>query len=156
MYGALDGVITTLAVISGASGAQLEPRVGLILGLANLFGDGISMGASNYLGLKSELLQAGISSAVEKPWRHGTATLFAFVLFGAVPLFAYAVPRFGRITIFHIALVLAIGALVLLGALRARYVAKRSARSVVEVLVVGFAASGAAYWIGAAAEWVMR
>jgi hypothetical protein len=48
VYGALDGVITTLAVVSGAVGAALEPRVGLILGLANLGADGLSMGASNY------------------------------------------------------------------------------------------------------------
>ena len=50
VYGALDGVITTMAILAGSQGASLSARIGLILGLANLIGDGISMGASNYLG----------------------------------------------------------------------------------------------------------
>ena len=91
VYGALDGVITTLAVIAGAAGAHLEPRVGIILGLANLVADGLSMGASNYLGLKSELEQANHSVAAEAPWRHGLATAAAFATVGAVPLAGYAV-----------------------------------------------------------------
>jgi VIT1/CCC1 family predicted Fe2+/Mn2+ transporter len=150
--GALDGVITTLAVISGASGAHLEPRIGLILGMANLVGDGISMGASNYLGLKSELQQTGGSAAIEMPWRHGLATVVAFALFGAVPLVAYAVPRPDGMNIFPVAITLALAALAVLGGLRARYVAKRSSRSAAEVIAIGFAASGAAYVIGGAAE----
>ena len=91
VYGALDGVITTLAVIAGAAGAHLEPRVGIILGLANLVADGLSMGASNYLGLKSELEQANHSVAAEAPWRHGLATAAAFATVGAVPLAGYVV-----------------------------------------------------------------
>src|SRR6476659_10102084 len=40
VYGALDGVITTMAVLAGTQGASLSVRVGLILGLANLLGEG--------------------------------------------------------------------------------------------------------------------
>lgn len=54
IYGANDGVITTFAVVAGAAGAALSPSVVIILGLANLVADGLSMGASNYLGGKSE------------------------------------------------------------------------------------------------------
>jgi hypothetical protein len=46
VFGALDGVITTMAVVAGVSGADLGGRVALILGVANLVGDGISMGAA--------------------------------------------------------------------------------------------------------------
>jgi len=53
VYGANDGIITTFAVVSGAAGATLAPGIILILGLANLFGDGISMGLSNFLSLRS-------------------------------------------------------------------------------------------------------
>lgn len=55
IYGANDGVITTFAVVAGAAGASLSPTVVIILGFANLLADGISMGASNYLGEKSEI-----------------------------------------------------------------------------------------------------
>lgn len=54
VYGANDGIITTFAVVAGATGASLSPHVVIILGIANLVADGISMGASNYLGKKSE------------------------------------------------------------------------------------------------------
>lgn len=54
IYGANDGIITTFAVVAGAAGASLPVVVVVILGLANLVADGFSMGASNYLGKKSE------------------------------------------------------------------------------------------------------
>lgn len=151
--GALDGVITTLAVISGTFGAQLAPRVGLILGLANLLGDGISMGASNYLGLKSELLQAGRSCAVEKPLRHGFATLVAFMVFGSIPLLGYAIADV--VDIYTSALVGSIVALVILGTVRAAYMGTSALRSACEVLVIGMSASAAAYVIGDLAQRIL-
>lgn len=54
VYGANDGIITTFAVVAGASGASLSHSIVLVLGFANLFADGLSMGASNFLGKKSE------------------------------------------------------------------------------------------------------
>jgi len=54
VYGANDGIITTFAVVSGVAGADLSITTVLILGFANLIADGISMGASDYLGSKSE------------------------------------------------------------------------------------------------------
>src|SRR3989344_9642857 len=54
IYGANDGIITTFAVVAGAVGASLSPAVIIILGFANIFADGISMGASNYLSIRSE------------------------------------------------------------------------------------------------------
>lgn len=54
VFGANDGIITTFAVVAGAVGASLSPVVIIILGFANLFADGISMGVGNYLGNKSE------------------------------------------------------------------------------------------------------
>lgn len=55
VYGANDGIITTFAVIAGAAGAALPVGIIIILGLANLIADGISMGLSNYLSLRSRI-----------------------------------------------------------------------------------------------------
>jgi VIT1/CCC1 family predicted Fe2+/Mn2+ transporter len=155
MYGALDGVITTLAVVAGTTGADLEPRIGIILGIANLVADGLSMGASNYLGLKSELEQTGRSVAVEMPWRHGVATATAFAVVGSVPLIAYALPHSAWLSAFTMALVLSAATLGLVGGLRGRYIGKSAWRSAAEVLVIGAAAAGAAYFIGALVErWI--
>jgi VIT1/CCC1 family predicted Fe2+/Mn2+ transporter len=54
VYGAIDGVVTTFAVVAGVAGAGLAPRVVLILGVANLAADGFSMAVSNFLGARSE------------------------------------------------------------------------------------------------------
>ncbi|MBU4459162.1 MAG: VIT1/CCC1 transporter family protein [Verrucomicrobia bacterium] len=54
VYGSLDGIITTFAVVSGVAGAELGTGVVLILGLANLFGDGLSMAAGAYLSARSD------------------------------------------------------------------------------------------------------
>lgn len=54
VYGGLDGIITTFAVVSGVAGAQLGTPVILILGLANLLADGFSMATGAFLSTKSE------------------------------------------------------------------------------------------------------
>lgn len=53
VYGALDGIVTTFAVVAGVEGANLTSGVVLILGFANLIGDGLSMGVGSYLSTKS-------------------------------------------------------------------------------------------------------
>jgi VIT1/CCC1 family predicted Fe2+/Mn2+ transporter len=59
VYGAIDGTVTTFAVVSGAIGADLSARVVLILGAANLLADGFSMAAGNFTATKSAADQAG-------------------------------------------------------------------------------------------------
>lgn len=54
IYGAIDGTVTTFAVVSGVAGARLSNKVVIILGLANLIADGFSMAVSNYLGTRAE------------------------------------------------------------------------------------------------------
>lgn len=54
VYGGLDGIITTFAVVAGVAGASLSVGIILILGFANLLGDGISMAIGDYLSTKSE------------------------------------------------------------------------------------------------------
>jgi vacuolar iron transporter family protein len=54
VYGAIDGSVTTFAVVSGVAGAALSTNVVIILGLANLFADGFSMAVGNYLSSKSD------------------------------------------------------------------------------------------------------
>ncbi|MEE8410899.1 MAG: VIT1/CCC1 transporter family protein [Acidobacteriota bacterium] len=54
VYGAIDGTVTTFAVVAGVMGAELSAGVILILGVANLLADGFSMAVSNYLGTCAE------------------------------------------------------------------------------------------------------
>src|SRR4051812_32806953 len=137
VYGALDGVITTIAVVVAAAGAALPPRVALIMGVANLVADGISMGASNYLGLKSEIEQQAGSVAVEAPWRHGLATVASFVVVGTLPLVGFVVGAArGRPTLLPALALSAVG-LCVAGAARAPFVGRGYVVSAAEMLEVG-------------------
>jgi vacuolar iron transporter family protein len=59
VYGAIDGTVTTFAVVAGVAGAQLSATVIVILGVANLVADGFSMAVSNFLGSRAEEQQQG-------------------------------------------------------------------------------------------------
>jgi VIT1/CCC1 family predicted Fe2+/Mn2+ transporter len=54
IFGAVDGVVTTFAIVSGSAGAEFSGTVALVLGFANLAADGFSMAVSNYLSTKAE------------------------------------------------------------------------------------------------------
>lgn len=62
IYGGIDGIVTTFAVVAGFSGAALSNETTtqltfvtvLLFGLANLFADGVSMGLGNFLSVRSD------------------------------------------------------------------------------------------------------
>lgn len=54
VYGGIDGVITTFAVVAGAAGANAELYWVLIFGFANLIADGFSMSVGNYFSVKAD------------------------------------------------------------------------------------------------------
>ena len=55
VLGAIDGTVTTFAIVAGARGADLGSGIALVLGLANVLADGFSMAVSNYLKAKADL-----------------------------------------------------------------------------------------------------
>jgi len=54
VLGAVDGTVTTFAVVAGVAGANLPPGVAVVLGAANILADGFSMAVGNYLRAKSD------------------------------------------------------------------------------------------------------
>lgn len=215
IFGANDGVITTFAVVAGATGASLSPLVVIILGFANLLADGISMGVGNYLGTKSELdyqraqreneeweinhlrsleiqeirdiyhqrgfrgedLEKAVALTItdRKRWvdvmmrdelgiieegkvnpaKHGSATFAAFVLAGLVPLLSYLLP-FGGEANFQISIFLTASTLFVIGALRTTVTMVKWWRGAAEMLIMGFGAASAAYFIGYFIEKLIR
>ncbi len=57
VYGGNDGIVTTFAVVAGTVGANLPDSIIIVLGLANLFADGLSMATGAYLSEKSDIAQ---------------------------------------------------------------------------------------------------
>jgi VIT1/CCC1 family predicted Fe2+/Mn2+ transporter len=54
VLGAIDGCVTTFAVVSGVVGANLPHHIVIILGFANLLADGFSMAVGNYQKSKAD------------------------------------------------------------------------------------------------------
>jgi vacuolar iron transporter family protein len=149
VYGANDGLITTFAVAAGVTGAQLSASVVLILGVANLLADGFSMGASNYLSLRSEG-DGPAARLVPKPiaLRHGTATFIAFIVAGSIPLLAYMPPGMNAAHRFPLATALTLGALFGVGAARTLVSTRRWWHGGLEMLSIGALAAAVAYGVG--------
>jgi vacuolar iron transporter family protein len=147
IFGANDGIITTLAVISGVVGASLSSTVILILGFANLIADGFSMGASNYLARRSQPPHSG-QQAVGKIVIHGAATFLGFVFAGFIPLLAYLLPWFSSAK-FTAATALALTTLFVVGASRSYFTGRNWLISGLEMLSVGALAAAVAYTVGA-------
>lgn len=145
VYGANDGVVTTLAVVASVVGANLPASIILILGFANLFADGVSMAASNVL---SERSRPDDAVTLRRAARHGVATFVGFLAAGFVPLIAYLAPGIGGDARFWLAVALAGGTLFGVGAGRAFFSDRGFLRAGIEMLLIGAGAGGIAYGIG--------
>lgn len=150
VYGANDGILTTFAVVAGVTGGALSPTTVIVVGLANLIADGLSMGVGNYLGIRareSALEQQGRPQEETQPARHGFATFLAFVVAGSVPLVPYLVPGAGDE--FVPSAFLAFGALFGVGAARSLVTSSRWWISGLEMFGLGALVAVVAYATGA-------
>ncbi len=151
VYGANDGVITTFAVVAGVTGGTLTSATVLVLGVANLLADGLSMGVGNYLGIRSEERVREAQRLPEQeafPFRHGLATFLAFVVAGAVPLLPYIFPG-DTTNRFFVSTVLSLSVLFAVGAARARVGTGTLWTNGLEMLGLGAVVGAAAYYAGA-------
>ena len=53
VFGGLDGILTSFAIIAGSVGARLGPVPMLALGISNVLADALSMGAGEFLSSRS-------------------------------------------------------------------------------------------------------
>jgi VIT1/CCC1 family predicted Fe2+/Mn2+ transporter len=164
VYGAIDGTVTTFAVVAAAAGAGLSSTVVIILGIANLIGDGFSMGASSYLSAKSELdlkkrkhdddvAKTEAFTHDETPMRDGVITFVAFCVVGFIPLASYVVDaifglKTGAHELFMWSLVLTGLTFMAVGWLKAQVTKTDHFRAAAETLLLGGVAAGLAYLLG--------
>ena len=147
IYGANDGIVTTLVVIASVTGASMSSTAVLVLGIANLVADGFSMGTSNVLSMRSTLTAESRPHLVAAS-RSGLATFIAFVLAGLIPLATYMLPLGGNGIRFPAACLLAAVALFAVGACRSLSSDRPWLVAGLEMLVLGTIASSVAYGIG--------
>ena len=148
VYGANDGIITTFAVVASVEGAHLGRSTILIIGLASLIGDGISMAASNYLGSRSEsaLLERSQKLPSTNPIVAASMTFIAFIIAGSLPLLPYLL-FFDHVEFIFSAISTGL-ALIFVGAARTYFSKRNMFLGAIEMLVIGGGAAMAAYFIG--------
>jgi VIT1/CCC1 family predicted Fe2+/Mn2+ transporter len=149
VYGANDGIITTFAVVAGVAGGALPNLAVLIIGAANLAADGVSMGAGNLLAIRADERAreaSGLPELERYPWKHGLATLLAFMIAGVVPLLPFLLP--GTIDRLTWSTATTFAAMFGLGAARALVTSDRWWRSGTETLLLGAVVALTAYGAG--------
>tara|TARA_B100000123_G_scaffold248259_1_gene205748 strand:- start:836 stop:1315 length:480 start_codon:yes stop_codon:yes gene_type:complete len=88
IYGGMDGIITTVVLISASLGSGISNRFIPIIGSASLIGDGFSMGVSRYNSLiesKDSSCKTGKTNAIIS----GMYTFFSFIFLGVIPLLPF-------------------------------------------------------------------
>lgn len=148
IFGGIDGIVTTFAIVAGVVGASLGSFIIFILGLANLLADGFSMAVSNYLSTKSE--NQIHQNKRKSPFKAGWVTFFAFIIFGVVPLLPYIVFQFTtwEFNVFAVSCVFAFLTFATLGYLKAKVTKLSVYKSIFETVMIGAAASLIAYFVG--------
>ena len=143
VFGSVDGLVTTFAVVSGVMGAGLSSTVILILGFANLFADGFSMAASNYLSTKSE---NDMGQNRKNAFGAATATFVAFIFVGFIPLMSF-VFDFGSIN-YKVTIILTAVAFAAIGYIKGSVTGKNKGWSALQTFGIGALAALIAFYVG--------
>ena len=141
VYGGMDGIVTTFAVVAGAVGGNLGITPIVILGFSNLLADGFSMAVGDYLSSTTE------KSAI----KNAGATFLSFIFFGLIPLLSYLlinVFSIFRVHTFMMACILVSLALTLLGFVKALITKKSKLKEIFRTVLIGLIAALFAYYVG--------
>ena len=141
LLGGLDGTITSVAVVAGASLAQRSRHAVSIIGPSSLVADGVSMGISEYLSTRA--------AGSERPARLGAVCFGSFVLCGSGPIVAYLAGADGSLLA---SLSVAALELLLLGVFRARVASEPLLPCLVQTAGLGSVAAAAAFGVAAVAR----
>ena len=155
VYGSIDGIITTFAIVSAVQGGGLDSKIILILGFANMLADGFSMATSKYLSDNAEIDQAfNKGEPIDQglnPIKGAVSTFIAFVTLGAIPLLAYVFQPFLKYTemqTFVLACALTSFALFFVGFMKGFFVDKSKLYEGFITMFLGGIAAGISYYVG--------
>ena len=185
VFGGIDGLTTTLAMVWGsiAAGEGLVSSTAVIvLGVANLLATGLSMGIGDYVGTMAEfeadlkvrslspsstLLSSpgmedfehetkGERKSVQRAaLRSGLTMFFSFIVFGGLPLAAY-VPAVGGLEFRRwLSTIMCVVSFFILGVFRARLGGTNVFKTAVNMVFVGSAAAITSFCASKAIHWLL-
>ena len=140
LLGAVDGVITSFAIVAGADALTSSVQTVLVVGSSSLLADGVSMGVSEFLSSTSEqVLQKNSTSPIVL----GAVCFTSFVVCGFVPLCTYLVFESLLVTS-----ALTLLELVLLGSVRTAFTHEQLLVALTQTTVLGVFAGSVAFGVG--------
>lgn len=153
VYGGIDGMVTTFAIVAGAVGAELSAPIVFILGVSNVLADAWSMGSSAYLSAESEHVDKQESNRGHKDsLKEAFITFVSFVVMGVVPLVPYllavARPSTDTTNLFTLASIMIGVEFIILGYVRGYMTGRNKFISTLQTLLVGVVASLIAFGVG--------
>lgn len=151
VFGIQDGVVSNFGLIMGVAGAQVDPAAVVIAGVAGLVSGSVSMGAGEYVSVRTqrEMLEAGRAVDDDEnvnPFRAALANGGLFVVGALVPLIAFFFTT--GMPAITISAVLSIGVLFAAGALLTKLTRRSALRSGLRIVVIGGGAGLLGYLIG--------
>jgi VIT1/CCC1 family predicted Fe2+/Mn2+ transporter len=152
VFGGLDGLTTTLALVWGSIAVgeeRVSPIAAFVLGIANLLATGISMGIGDYVGTLAELeASKGKMDSQEVrlgALRSGLTMFCSFIGFGSIPLMAF-LPAFGTLLLRRtVSTILCLISLLFLGYIRGIVTNSGKFRSAFTMLSLGSGAAGVSF-----------
>ena len=143
VYGGMDGVITTVAIIGATLGAKIHTSYALILGLANIIADGFSMGISRYNSLTN--IKSGNSNV--SPLFSGLYTFIFFIIMGSIPLLPFIFVTLNNESLMKKMLILfSLLSFIIIGYIKGKYTNKLLT-SMIEVVFIGSIGALISYFV---------
>lgn len=140
LLGAVDGVITSFAIVAGAHALTSSVQTVLVVGTSSLLADGVSMGVSEFLSSESENVVTGRSTS---PTVLGLVCFSSFVACGIVPLTTFILSESLLATSAFTLL-----ELLALGSLRTMFTREKLLVGVAQTTVLGVFAGSVAFAVG--------
>jgi vacuolar iron transporter family protein len=146
VYGAVDGTVTTFAIISAAVGSGQQSSLVVIFGLSNVLADGFSMAVSSYLA--NDTLSGRRTARAQS-----IATFWAFLLAGTLPTIPFLIDATFKLNtnitrLFAFSVALALASFSGIGYLRGKVGSRKPYATMIETVLLGSVASLIAYVLG--------
>ncbi len=154
VFGVSDGLLASVSLILGMAGAEADPGIVRLAGLAGLFAGAFSMSAGEYVSMKAQLevLEHALTKeqhlALGTAWTAASASFVTFAMGAAVPLSPWFFAH-GRVAIMA-SLMLTATAAALVGAATGLSSKRPIWFSTLRQVGIGAVAAGVTYALGAA------
>ena len=141
IYGSIDGLITTFAIISSSVGANIPNIYMIIICFASILADGYSMGVSRYLSYSAE-------TKINTSKNHILSGLYTFISFVSVGILPVIPFLFMINNEFETSIIVTMLLFIIIGFIKGKILNNSILKSISETFLLGVSASLISYYVG--------